>query len=142
MKSKVLEAPASWAAAGRMCTAGVALAVLFLFSCRSAVAGELELRYYGAEWCAPCRKIEPMVERWAATHGDLRIVKLDYDAHEADRLRFGFIGVPVLVLMDGNTFVGKYGQDARKISDFAGHRLQWWYESAQGKIGAEPSEDR
>jgi hypothetical protein len=44
---------------------------------RSAAGAGLELRYYGATWCAPCHRVEPMIDRWAAGHTDLRIVKLD-----------------------------------------------------------------
>ena len=101
---------------------------------RSASGAELELRYYGATWCAPCQQVEPMVERWAAEHPDLRMTKLDYDSHSADRERFGLFGVPMLVLMAGDKVVAKYGQSAQRVTDFAGDRLEWWYESARGKI--------
>src|SRR5262245_42317090 len=81
---------------------GAGAALIFALACllgRSASAAELELRYYGAAWCAPCHQVEPMVERWAAEHPDLRVTKLDYDSHAADRERFGLFGVPMLVLM-------------------------------------------
>ena len=114
-------------------------ALFFVLLClvdRSAAGAELELRYYGATWCAPCHRVEPMVERWVAAHPDLRIVKLDYDAHKADRQRFGLVGVPMLVLLDGGEVIGKYGDNAQKVADFASDRLEWWYESARGKIDA------
>ena len=75
-----------------------------------------------------------MVDRWVAEHPDLRLVKLDYDTHRADRERFGLGGVPMLVLLAGDKIVGKYGQNAQKIADFATDRLEWWYASARGKI--------
>jgi hypothetical protein len=75
-----------------------------------------------------------MVDRWAAEHPDLRIVKLDYDANKSDRLSFDLVGVPMLILLDGGKVVDKYGEGAQKISDFAYDRLEWWYESARGKI--------
>ncbi len=116
-------------------------ALLFVLSCtvgRSAAGAELELRYYGAAWCAPCHQVEPMVERWAAEHPDLRVVKLDYDANTADRGRFDLVGVPMLVLLNGDKVIGKYGQHAQKVADFASDRLEWWFESARGKIDTPP----
>ena len=120
----------------------VASAALFFASIlifgRSAAGAELELRYYGAVWCGPCHKVEPMVYRWVAEHPDLRIVKLDYDTHRADRERFDLVGVPMLVLLDDDKVIAKYGESAQKISDFAQDRLEWWYESARGKIDTPP----
>jgi hypothetical protein len=63
-------------------------------------------------------------------------VKLDCDTYKADRERFGLGGVPMLVLLDGDKIVGKYGQDAQRVTDFGYDRLEWWYESARGKIDA------
>jgi thiol-disulfide isomerase/thioredoxin len=99
---------------------------------------ELQLRYYGATWCAPCHRVGPMIDRWVAEHPDLRIVKLDYDTHKGDRERFGLLGVPMLVLLDGDKVIAKYGQNAQKGADFASDRLEWWFESTlestRGKI--------
>ena len=75
-----------------------------------------------------------MVERWVTEHPDLRMIKLDYDANKSDRLRFDLVGVPMLVLLDGDKVVAKYGESAERISDFAYDRLEWWYESAREKI--------
>ena len=112
----------------------VLLFVLILILGRSAAGAELELRYYGATWCGPCHRVEPMVARWVAEHPDLRLVKLNYDTHRGDRERFNLAGVPMLVLLDGDKIIGKYGQDAQRIADFDYDRLEWWYESARGKI--------
>jgi len=119
----------------------VRAALVFVLVCilgRSAAGAELELRYYGATWCGPCHRVEPMVDRWAAEHPDLRLVKLDYDTHRTDRERFGLAGVPMLVLLDGDKIIGKYGQDAQRVTDFGYDELEWWYESARGKIDTPP----
>jgi thiol-disulfide isomerase/thioredoxin len=123
-----VRADASWSGRAAL------LLVLMCILCSNAAGAELELRYYGATWCAPCHRVEPMVDRWADKHPDLRIVKLDYDAHKADRERFDIVGVPMLVLLDGDKVIAKYGQNAQKVADFASDRLEWWYESARGKI--------
>jgi thiol-disulfide isomerase/thioredoxin len=114
------------------------LLVLVSLATESAVGAELELRYYGAEWCAPCHRVEPMVERWAAAHPNVRLVKLDYDANETDRLRFDLIGVPMLVLLAGDKLVGKYGQSVQRVSDFRPSHLDQWYDSVSSKIAIAP----
>lgn len=113
------------------------LLVLISLAPKTAAGAELELRYYGAEWCAPCHKVEPMVDQWASAHRDVRLVKLDYDASEADRRRFDFAGVPVLVLLAGDKLVGKYGHNAQRVSDFSSRRLDSWYEAVRTRINAE-----
>jgi len=134
-----LAAPGSRVRAETSCIAWAALLfAAIVMSGRFAAAAELELRYYGAVWCGPCHQVEPMVERWAAEHPDLRIVKLDYDADKADRERFGLLGVPMLVLLDGDKVVAKYGHNAQRVADFDYDRLEWWYESARGKIDTPP----
>jgi thiol-disulfide isomerase/thioredoxin len=135
IRQTVAAAP-GWRACAHASWSGRA-ALVFVFVCifaQSAVGAELELRYYGATWCAPCHKVEPMVDRWAAEHPGLRVVKLDYDANKTDRLNFDLVGVPMLVLLDGDRVVAKYGEGAQRISDFAYDRLEWWYESVRERI--------
>ncbi len=139
LRQKAVAAPGSRGPAALSRTMGaLLLSVLFLGFESSAGAAELELRYYGAEWCAPCHRVEPMVDRWAAAHPDLRLVKLDYDASDADRLRFDLVGVPMLALLSGDKLVGTYGKQAQRISDFAPGRLDWWYQSVKDKIELAP----
>ena len=131
-------APGRWVRAEARSGCAALLFILICILGRSAAGSELQLRYYGATWCAPCHRVGPMVDRWVAEHPDLRIVKLDYDTHKADRERFGLLGVPMLVLLDGDKVIAKYGQNAQKVADFASDRLEWWFESTlestRGKI--------
>ena len=118
-------------------TIAVVSTIAFLGS-DPAAGGELELRYYRADWCAACRRVEPMVYRWVAEHPDIKLVKLDYDTHKEDRLRFGLAGVPMLVLLNDDKVVGKYGQNAQAIDHFARRWLERWYDSVKYKIDTEP----
>lgn len=113
------------------------LSMIAFLGSTSAGGGELELHYYRADWCAPCRRVEPMVYRWVAEHPDIKLVKLDYDAHKEDRLRFGLVGVPMLVLLNDDKVVGKYGQNAQAVDDFARQWLERWYDSVKYKIETE-----
>jgi thiol-disulfide isomerase/thioredoxin len=139
IRRKTAAAPGKRVCAQASASARAALVFLLVgILARSAAGAELELRYYGATWCAPCHRVEPMVDGWAAGHPGLRLVKLDYDTHRADRERFGLVGVPMLVLLAGDKIISKYGQDAQRITDFGYDELEWWYESARGKIDTPP----
>jgi thioredoxin 1 len=51
-----------------------------------------------ADWCPPCRRMHPLIERLAAEHDDLRVVTLDADAHPATVARLGVLSLPTFVL--------------------------------------------
>ena len=38
---------------------------------------------FWAAWCGPCRVMSPILEELAAERDDLRVVKVDTDAHQA-----------------------------------------------------------
>jgi hypothetical protein len=75
-----------------------------------------------------------MVDRWAAEHSDLRIVKPDYDSNMADRARFDLVGMPMLELLDGDKIISEYGQNAQKVTVFVCDRLEGWFKSVRGKF--------
>lgn len=73
---------------------------------------------FGAEWCQPCRQLEPiLVDIAGEWTGRLRIVTLDIDAHVDTTMRFGVMGVPALMLFSGGQVVEQWNgfQPKRKI---------------------------
>jgi thioredoxin 1 len=62
-------------------------------------AGVPVLVEFGAEWCQPCRQLEPILKELAGEWGGrLRVVTLDIDANANTTMRFGIMGVPALLL--------------------------------------------
>jgi thioredoxin 1 len=54
---------------------------------------------FGAEWCLPCRQLDPIVEELAEEwQGMVKVVHLDIDANLETTMRFGVMGVPTLLL--------------------------------------------
>lgn len=54
---------------------------------------------FGAVWCHPCRKLDPLVEELATEWADrLEVLKLDVDESPQSAVRFGVMSVPSLVL--------------------------------------------
>jgi len=54
-----------------------------------------------ADWCGPCRMMEPAVESVAA-ESDAAVVKVDVDVHQSLAAEYGVQGIPtLLVFADG-----------------------------------------
>ncbi|MDF1500251.1 MAG: thioredoxin [Anaerolineales bacterium] len=58
---------------------------------------------FGAEWCHPCKQLDPIVEELAEEWGDkVKVGKLDIDENTNTTMKYGIMGVPTLLLfVDG-----------------------------------------
>lgn len=84
-------------------------------------ASGLMMLDFGATWCAPCKKLDPIVKELAEEYdGKVAIAKVDVGEHREVATHFGIMNVPVLLfLIDGkpsgsfNSFVPKKKISAR-----------------------------
>ncbi|MFC7096311.1 thioredoxin [Halobaculum marinum] len=51
---------------------------------------------YYADWCGPCKMLEPTVEALAAEYDDLTVLKVDVDAFQGLAQKAGVRGIPAL----------------------------------------------
>ncbi len=61
---------------------------------------DVVLADFYADWCGPCKMLEPVVEELAA-ETRAAVAKVDVDAHQGLAGEFGVQGVPTLVLFAG-----------------------------------------
>lgn len=69
-----------------------------------------------AVWCAPCRMIEPSVEKIAQAFKDkLKVVKLNIDENPKTPANYGVMSIPTLLLFKGGelkeTIIGAVPQN-------------------------------
>jgi len=61
---------------------------------------------FWAEWCAPCRRLSPIVDEVAAEFaGKLMVGKVNVDENPVTPGRFGVRGIPTLILFKGGKVV-------------------------------------
>jgi thioredoxin 1 len=78
-----------------------------------------------AEWCPPCKAMEPVLGELARQRvGDLVVARIDADDHPGAAARLGVMGLPTMVLFRGGVevarFVGARGL-ARLTEDLQPH---------------------
>lgn len=57
---------------------------------------------FGAEWCQPCKRLEPILEQLAQRWGaKVRFARIDVDESADIAMRYQVMGVPTLILFSG-----------------------------------------
>ncbi len=75
-------------------------------------AGGVVLVDFGAEWCHPCKQLDPIVEELANEwDGRVRVMKLDIDHNVDSTMKYQVMGVPTLILF-------KDGEPVERLTGF------------------------
>jgi thioredoxin 1 len=71
---------------------------------------------FGAEWCKPCKQLDPIVEELAKEWGDqIKVVKIDSDVNVETTMKYGVMGLPTLILfVSGDEVARLSGLTARR----------------------------
>lgn len=66
---------------------------------------------FGAEWCGPCKQLDPILEEIAAENKDkLKVFKLNIDENPMTPQKFGVRGIPtIMIFSDGKLIDQKVG---------------------------------
>lgn len=67
---------------------------------------------FGAEWCHPCKQLDPIVDEIAEELADqIKVTKLDIDENVDSTMKWGVMGVPTLILF-------KDGEPVERLTGF------------------------
>ena len=71
-------------------------------------AGEPVVVDFYADWCPPCKMMEPVVEQLATEFaGKVRIGELNTDDNQEIAIRYGVMGIPTLGMFKGGKLVDR-----------------------------------
>lgn len=72
------------------------------------VEGEVVLVDFGATWCGPCKKLEPILHALASQRpGEVKLVKVDIDDAPELAARFNVRSVPTVLAFRKGELIGK-----------------------------------
>lgn len=63
------------------------------------------LVYFWAKWCGPCKMLGPIVKEIADEQPQIDVVKIDADANPDIIMRYGIMGIPTLLLINGGEVI-------------------------------------
>ncbi|GLT40017.1 hypothetical protein SLA2020_141770 [Shorea laevis] len=65
----------------------------------SKLSNKLLMIDFTATWCGPCKRMEPVIEDWAARYPDVQFIKIDVDRLEDVARAFGVDVLPAYVFL-------------------------------------------
>lgn len=84
----------------------------------------VELLDFYADWCGPCKIMEPIMDELEKEMGDkVKITKIDVDQKQEDASKYGVMSIPTyIILKDGkevDRFIGATSKEnvVQKIND-------------------------
>ena len=60
-----------------------------------------------ADWCGPCQKLSPIVDKFAEEHSEIKVVRIDIDAGEALADRYNIRSIPTLVVIENGEEINR-----------------------------------
>jgi thioredoxin 1 len=65
---------------------------------QSSIAKGISLVDFWAPWCAPCKQLNPLIEKIATDNPDLIVGKVNIDRSPAIAQRFNILSVPTIII--------------------------------------------
>ena len=80
---------------------------------------------FGAEWCGPCKQLDPILEEIASENSDkLKIFKLNIDQNPMTPQKFGVRGIPTIMLFKDGQLIDQ------KVGSLPKSALESWIKSS------------
>lgn len=66
---------------------------------------KLQVMYFSAPWCGPCRAFGPAFNEVVAEFDDIDVQKINIDEDQKAAVNYNVTSIPTVILMKGNTIV-------------------------------------
>jgi thioredoxin 1 len=68
---------------------------------------KLVILKFGAQWCSPCRMIEPIIKELAEEHTDIEIGSVDIDNNPEASTKYGIRSIPAIYFIKNGEVLDK-----------------------------------
>ncbi len=76
---------------------------------------------FGADWCGPCKQLDPILEDIAAENSDkLKVFKINIDENPMTPQKFGVRGIPTIMLFNEGKLIDQ------KVGSLPKSALEAW----------------
>ena len=80
---------------------------------------------FGAEWCGPCKQLDPVLEEIASENIDkLKIFKINIDDNPMTPQKFGVRGIPTIMLFNNGKLIDT------KVGSLPKTAIETWIKSS------------
>ena len=55
---------------------------------------------FNADWCGPCRMLKPIIEEFAETNDEIKVVSINIDDEDELSEKYNISSIPCLILFD------------------------------------------
>ena len=72
-----------------------------------------------ADWCGPCKKLEPFLQELQSTYPSINITKVNIDMEKEITEKYDINVIPTIIILDetNKTLSKVEGYDTRKLTD-------------------------
>lgn len=77
----------------------------------------IEVIRFGAEWCQPCKRYTPQLEKWVNDKSNINLVLIDIEQEPTQAQNYGVMSVPYTVFKSAHKTVGIKGALTTKQLD-------------------------
>ena len=67
----------------------------------------IQILHFYAEWCGPCKMLDPILKELIDENEDLDIVDINIDENEDEASKFGVMSIPTLIFIKDNEEVDR-----------------------------------
>jgi thioredoxin 1 len=74
----------------------------------------MKILYFHADWCQPCKAMEPIVKELLKKYPKVELEKVDVDKHQAFTEKWEVMSIPTFIFIDGKEVAREVGSVSKE----------------------------